>query len=238
MDLWDVDIKRNLPFQGNSQYLYDRTTEGLGLLYAMHWPFRQFESARNARKSILHDRLVAANACYGEVVGWERANFFAPPGQKPEYGYSWGKQNWFEWSAAEHNAVRKTVGLFDQSSFAKILVQGRDAMSVLNRICSNNIDVEPGKIVYTQWLNVRGGIEADLTVTREAPDRFLVVTAAATQVRDFAWLQRQIPQDARATATDVSAGMAVLSLNQADFDALRATIADPAPRRGLAAHIA
>ncbi len=212
MDLWDVDIRRNMPFQGNSKYLYDRTTEGLGLLYDMHWPFRQYETARNVRKSILHDRLVQANACYGEVSGWERANFFAPPGQKPEYQYSWGKQNWFEWSAAEHRAVRENVGLFDQSSFAKIMVQGRDAMPVLNRICSNNIDVAPGRIVYTQWLNERGGIEADLTVTRLADDRFLVVTGPTTQTRDLNWLRRNIPEDAAVVVTDVTSSMAVISI--------------------------
>lgn len=212
MDLWDVDIRRNMPFQGNSKYLYDRTTEGLGLLYAMHWPFRQFETARNVRKSILHDRLVKANACYGEVSGWERANFFAPQGQKPEYRYSWGKQNWFAWSAAEHKAVRENVGLFDQSSFAKIMVQGRDAMAVLNRICSNNIDVAPGRIVYTQWLNERGGIEADLTVTRLADDAFLVVTGPTTQTRDLNWLRRNTPSDAAVVITDVTSSMAVISV--------------------------
>lgn len=212
MDLWDVDIRRNMPFQGNSKYLYDRTTEGLGLLYAMHWPFRQFETARNVRKSILHDRLVKANACYGEVSGWERANFFAPQGQKPEYQYSWGKQNWFAWSAAEHKAVRENVGLFDQSSFAKIMVQGRDAMAVLNRICSNNIDVAPGRIVYTQWLNERGGIEADLTVTRLADDAFLVVTGPTTQTRDLNWLRRNTPTDAAVVITDVTSSMAVISV--------------------------
>lgn len=212
MDLWDVDIRRNMPFQGNSKYLYDRTTEGLGLLYAMHWPFRQFETARNVRKSILHDRLVQANACHGEVSGWERANFFAPPGQKPEYQYSWGKQNWFAWSAAEHKAVRENVGLFDQSSFAKIMVQGRDAMAVLNRICSNNIDVASGRIVYTQWLNERGGIEADLTVTRLADDAFLVVTGPTTQTRDLNWLRRNTPADAAVAVTDVTSSMAVISV--------------------------
>ncbi|MCH8533189.1 MAG: FAD-dependent oxidoreductase [Saccharospirillum sp.] len=212
MDIWDVDIKRNLPFQGNSQYLYDRTTEGLGLLYAMHWPFRQFETARNARKSILHDRLAAANACFGEVVGWERANFFAPEGKTPEYEYSWGKQNWFEWSAGEHLAVRNRVGLFDQSSFTKILVQGRDAMSVMNRICSNNIDLEPGRIVYTQWLNERGGIEADLTVSRLEQDAFLVVTGPWTQTRELNWLCRNTPAEANVVFTDVTSSMAVLSV--------------------------
>lgn len=212
MDLWDVDIRRNMPFQGNSKYLYDRTTEGLGLLYAMHWPFRQFETARNVRKSILHDRLVQANACYGEVSGWERANFFAPPGHKPEYQYSWGKQNWFEWSAAEHKAVRENVGLFDQTSFAKIMVQGREAMTVLNRICSNNIDVEPGRIVYTQWLNERGGIEADLTVTRLAADAYLVVTGPTTQTRDLNWLRRNTPAASGVVITDVTSSMAVISV--------------------------
>ncbi|MCH8552584.1 MAG: FAD-dependent oxidoreductase, partial [Natronospirillum sp.] len=212
MDMWDVDIRRNLPFQGNAQYLYDRTTEGLGLLYAMHWPYRQFETARNARKSILHERLVAANACFGEVAGWERANFFAPAGEKPEYGYSWGKQNWFEWSAAEHHAVRKAVGLFDQSSFTKILVQGRDAVSVMNRICSNNIDVEPGRIVYTQWLNERGGIEADLTVTRIDTASFLVVTGPGTQTRELNWLRRNTPAEANVVVTDVTSAMAVISV--------------------------
>ncbi|QOR38558.1 FAD-dependent oxidoreductase [Billgrantia diversa] len=212
MDLWDVDIRRNLPFQGNATYLYDRTTEGLGLLYAMHWPFRQFETARNVRKSILHDRLAAANACFGEVAGWERANFFAPEGEKAEYRYSWGKQNWFEWSAAEHTAVREKVGLFDQSSFTKLLMQGRDAVTVLNRICSNNIDVSPGRIVYTQWLNERGGIEADLTVTRLTQEAFLVVSGAPTQTRDLDWLQRNTPEDARVVVTDMTSSMAVLGV--------------------------
>ncbi|EWH03574.1 FAD-dependent oxidoreductase [Halomonas sp. BC04] len=212
MDLWEVDVRRNQPFQGNAEYLYDRTREGLGLLYAMHWPYRQFETARNVRKSILHERLAAANAGFGEVAGWERANFFAPPGEKAAYRYSWGKQNWFEWSAAEHRAVRERVGLFDQSSFTKLLVQGRDAMAMLNRLCGNDIDVEPGRIVYTQWLNERGGIEADLTVTRLAADSFLIVSGAPTQTRDLNWLQRHTSDEANAIVTDVSSSMAVLGV--------------------------
>jgi 4-methylaminobutanoate oxidase (formaldehyde-forming) len=212
MDLWDVDVRRCMPFQRNKHYLRDRTTETLGLLYAMHWPFRQPETARGVRQSILHDRLKAHGACFGETAGWERTNWFAPAGVKPEYAYSYGRQNWFEHSAAEHMAVRNGVGMFDQSSFAKFVVQGPDAQAVLNRICANDVAVPVGKLVYTQWLNERGGIEADLTVTREAPDRFMVVTAAATQTRDFAWLQRHIPSDARAVAVDVSSSMAVLSV--------------------------
>jgi 4-methylaminobutanoate oxidase (formaldehyde-forming) len=212
MDLWDVDIRRCMPFQRNKHYLRDRTVETLGLLYAMHWPFRQPETARGVRQSILHDRLKAQGACFGETAGWERANWFAPAGVKAEYAYSYGRQNWFEHSAAEHLAVRNGVGLFDQSSFAKFLVQGPDAEAVLNHISANEVAVPVGKMVYTQWLNARGGIEADLTITREAHDRFIVVTAAATQTRDLAWLQRHIPQNARAIATDVTSSMAVLSV--------------------------
>ncbi|MFM8775725.1 MAG: aminomethyltransferase family protein, partial [Actinomycetota bacterium] len=126
--------------------------------------------------------------------------------------YTYGKQNWFEYSAQEHHAVRNAVGLFDQSSFGKFVLQGPDAMSVLNQICANDVDVPVGKIVYTQWLNESGGIEADLTVTRQAIDSYLIVTAAATQVRDFAWLRDHIPAEARAIAIDVSSGQAVLSV--------------------------
>ena len=211
-DLWDVDIRRNLPFQSNQKYLETRVSEGLGLLYAMHWPYRQFATARGIRRSALHDRFVERNACFGEVAGWERPNWFAPDGVEPRYHYSWFRQNWFDYSAEEHRAVRDGLGLFDQSSFAKFLVQGPDAGSVLNGICANNISVPVGKIVYTQWLNEIGGIEADLTVTRTAEEEFLVVTSAASQVRDFAWLKRHMPEDARAFATDVTSSMAVIGV--------------------------
>lgn len=226
MDLWDVDVRRCMPFQRNRSYLRDRTVETLGLLYAMHWPYRQPETARGVRRSILHDRLLARGACFGEVAGWERPNWYAPAGTKAEYDYSYGRQNWFDHSAQEHAAVRNSVGLFDQSSFAKYLLQGADAEAVLNRICANDVSVPVGKIVYTQWLNERGGIEADLTVTREATDRYLIVTAAATQPRDFAWLQRHIPEGARAIAVDVSSGMAVLGLMGPRARDVMATLTD------------
>jgi len=211
-DLWDVDIRRCAPFQRNRRYLRDRTVEVLGLLYDMHWPYRQPESARGVRKSALHDRLAASGACFGEVAGFERANWFAPPGEEPRYVYSYGRQNWFDASAAEHRAVREAVGLFDQSSFAKFVLKGRDAARVLNLVCANDVDVPVGRIVYTQWLNERGGIEADLTVTREAEDSYLIVTSCATQTRDFHWITRSIPDDARAVAVDVSSACAVLGL--------------------------
>jgi 4-methylaminobutanoate oxidase (formaldehyde-forming) len=211
-DLWEVDVRRNMPFQGNRKYLRERVSETLGLLYATHWPFRQYETARGVRKSALHDRLVAKGACHGESFGWERPNWYAPAGVKPEYEYSYGRQNWFEHSAAEHQAVRESVGLFDQSSFAKFRLEGRDACRVLNRICANDVDVADGRIVYGQWLNERGGIEADLTVTRLARDCFLIVTAAETEVREWNWLKRHIPADAHCVLTNVSSGMGVISL--------------------------
>jgi glycine cleavage system T protein len=225
-DLWDVDIRRCAPFQRNRRYLRDRTVETLGLLYAMHWPFRQAETSRGVRKSALHDRLATAGACFGEVAGFERANWFAAAGAEPRYEYSYGRQNWFERSADEHRAVREQVGLFDQSSFAKFVLQGRDAATVLGRICANDVDVPLGKVVYTQWLNERGGIEADLTVTREAEDAYLIVSSCATQTRDFSWLRRSIPNEARAVALDVSSAYAVLALMGPRSRELLATLTD------------
>ena len=212
MDLWDIDIRRMMPFQRNRSYLHDRTVESLGLLYAMHWPYRQPETARGVRRSPVHDRLAAMGACFGELAGWERANWFAPPGVAPVYEYSYGRQNWFDYSASEHHAVRNSVGLFDQTSFAKFRVEGPDAERFLNNICANDVATVIGKIVYTQWLNDRGGIEADLTVTREAQNRFLVVTAPATQIRDLHWLTSHITAADRVVVTDVTSGSAVFSV--------------------------
>ena len=218
MDLWDVDVRRVMHFQRNAAYLRERTVESLGLLYAMHWPFRQPETARGVRRSPIHDRLAARGACFGETAGWERTNWFAPPGVEPRYEYTYGRQNWFVHSAAEHMAVRTAVGIFDQSSFGKFVLQGPDAEAVLNRVSANDVAVPPGRLVYTQWLNERGGIEADLTVTRLAEDRYLVVTAAATQVRDASWLRDAVAghgpggRAARAELVDVTSGISVLSV--------------------------
>lgn len=211
MDLGDVDIRRMHPFQGTRRYLRDRVTETLGLLYEMHWPYRQKASARGARHSPFHDRLVATGACMGETMGWERPNWYAPPGEAAEYHYTYGRQNWFEHSAAEHLGTRANVGLFDMTSYSKFLVQGPEAATALNRICANDIDVEIGRTIYTQWLNGRGGIEADLTVSRQGEERFLVVSPVAGQVRDFDWLVRHLA-DAQAVATDVTSGMAMLGV--------------------------
>ncbi|MET4805537.1 FAD-dependent oxidoreductase [Limibacillus sp. MBR-115] len=214
-DLWDVDIRRMQPFQGNRRYLKERVKETLGLLYADHYPYRQYASARGVRTSPLHERLAARGACFGEASGWERANWFLPPdeiekGRKAEYTYSWKRQNWFAYAAEEHKAVRSAVGLFDMSSFGKIRVEGRDAEAVLQRLSGNDVAVEPGGIVYTQWLNRHGGIEADVTITRLDETSFLVVTPGATLQRDMAWLKRNIPDEAHCVAVDVTAGEAVI----------------------------
>ena len=208
-DLWEVDIRRAQPFQRNRRYLKERVTETLGLLYADHFPYRQVETARGVRRSPLHGHLAARGAVFGEVAGWERANWFADKGQKAEYAYSWGRQNWFENAAREHAAVRGGVGLFDMTSFGKIRVEGRDACAFLNRLCANEMNVDAGRIVYTQMLNVRGGIESDLTVTRLSETAYFLVVPGATLQRDLAWLRRHLT-DEFVVITDVTAAEAVL----------------------------
>jgi heterotetrameric sarcosine oxidase gamma subunit len=211
MDMWSVDLRRVQSWQGNDRYLQDRMVESLGIGYQDHWPYRQWTTARGVKKSILHDRLAAAGACFGESAGWERPNWYARPGQKPEYEYGWGRQNWFENNAEEHRAVRERVGVFEQTSFSKFLVQGRDAERVLNRVATANLSVPAGKIVYTQFLNERGGIEADLTVTRLAEDGYLVVTAAFTHTHVEALLRSGIA-DAHCVVTDVSGAYSMLNV--------------------------
>ena len=210
-DLWDVDIRRAQPFQRNRHYLRERVSETLGLLYADHYPYRQPETARGIRRSPLHAHLKARGAVFGEVAGWERANWFAGDGQEREYRYDWAGQNWFANNRAEHMAVREGVGLFDMSSFGKIRVEGRDACAFLQRLCGNDIDVEAGQLVYTQMLNDRGGIESDLTVTRLSETAFLMVVPAATVIRDIAWLRRHLG-DEFVVITDTTVQEAVLCI--------------------------
>jgi glycine cleavage system aminomethyltransferase T/glycine/D-amino acid oxidase-like deaminating enzyme len=212
MDLWPVDISRFAPFNNNPRWLHDRIKETLGLHYAMPWPNRELDTARPFRRSPLYDRLAARGACFGSKMGWERANWFARHGEKPVTDFAFGRQNWHEAVKREMKAVRETAGLFDQTSFAKLLVQGRDAAAVLNQICAAEIDVEIGRSVYTGLLNERGGYESDLTVMRLAADRFLLVTGSAQAVHDAAWIRKHIPHDANATPTDVTSAYSVLAL--------------------------
>jgi glycine cleavage system T protein len=211
-DLWAVDVRRFYGWQRNNRYLHDRVIEAVGNLYADHWPFKQPETARNVRQTPFHDRLAKRGACFGVVAGWERANWFAPEGVRAVYTYDWGRQNWFEYSAAEHMAVRENVGVYDLSSMAKFILQGRDALKTLQYACCNDMDVPVGKVVYTQMLNARGGIEADITVTRLAHDKFFIVSPGACGVRDFDTLNRLIGKDDFVALTEMTSGYTMLAV--------------------------
>ncbi|NSX55074.1 GcvT family protein [Parasulfitobacter algicola] len=191
-DLGDVDISRMQPFQGNKTYLFERSKETLGLLYADHFPFRQKATARGIRRTPFHEHLNAEGAVFGELAGWERANWIADPGQNAEYEYSWTRQNWFDNVAREHRAIRENVGMYDMTSFGKIRVDGPQAEAFLNHVCGGNLSVPVGKIIYTQFLNSRAGIEADVTVTRLSETSYIVVTPAATRLADQTWLERHM----------------------------------------------
>jgi len=226
LDLPEADPRRAAPHETNRRFLEQRVSETLDLAYEIHWPFQQRTTARGLRRSPLHDRVAAAGAVFGELLGWERANWYAPPGVSREYDYSFGRPSWFEHSAAEHRAVRERVGLFDTSSFGKLLVQGRDAEAVLQRVCANNVAVPPGRIVYTQWLNERGGIEADVTVTRLAEREFLVLSGPATVRRDHDWLRRSIGDGEFVTVADVSTALAMIPVMGPDARRLLQPLTD------------
>ncbi len=210
-DLWDVDIRRFGSFTGNRKALAERTGETLGLHYAMRWPRQELETARPLRTSPLYDMLAARGAEFGSRNGWERANYFRPSGQsRPDH--TLGTPGWLPWMIEEQKATREAVALYDQTSFSKLLLQGRDALAVLQRLCANEMDIPVDKMAYTAMLNERGGFESDLTIIRQAADRFLIVTGSAQTVRDADWISRHIGADEHATLTDVSALYTVLSI--------------------------
>ncbi len=210
--LWSVDVKRYFPWQQNARYLHDRIVEAVGVLYHHHYPNRQRTSARPVICSPIHDRLAANGAAFSQNAGWERADWFAPQGVEPIHQYTWEKPHWFEYQGQEHMAVRDGVGLYDLTSMGKFLVQGPDAEQVLQKLCSNDIAMPVGKVVYTPVLNQRGGFESDVTVTRFSEDTFFIVTAAATVVHDYDHFKRLIPADARAAITDVTHAYAMLAI--------------------------
>jgi 4-methylaminobutanoate oxidase (formaldehyde-forming) len=211
MDLWSVDPRRLGPFQNNLEYLRGRVVESLGLHYQMAWPNRELETARDLRQSAVHERLAAHGACFGSKFGWERPLWFADPGTKPKLDYSFGRPTWFRFWEAEHRAAREGVALFDQSSFSKFVLSGPDACGALQRLCGNDVDVPPGRIVYTGLFNERGTFESDLTVMRLAPDEYYVVTSTAQAVRDADWIERNLGAS-RADLVDVSGAYGVLSV--------------------------
>jgi glycine cleavage system aminomethyltransferase T/glycine/D-amino acid oxidase-like deaminating enzyme len=210
-DLWDVDIRRFGAFTANRKALSARTGETLGLHYAMRWPRQELETARPLRTSPLYDLLADKGAVFGAKNGWERANYFKPAGaHHAEPGL--GRPEWLDWVIEEQRATREAVALYDQTSFGKLLLQGRDALALLQRLCANEIDIAVDAMVYTALLNQRGGFESDLTIIRQAPDRFLIVTGAAQPTRDMDWIARHIAPTEHAFLTDVSAMYSVLSL--------------------------
>ena len=212
VDVSEIDIARMLPFQNNLAYLHDRTVEQLGFMYAPGYFNLQYDSARNIRKSPLHNRLAGAGAYFASYAGWEYPDWFAPQGVEPKVDYSWGRQNWFEYSAAEHRAAREGVVLMDYSLMSKILVQGKDAEKTLNHICAGDVAVPVGQIVYTTMLNERGTIETDLTVTRLAEDSYLLVVADGFNTHLKTWLKRNIPTTVHAFVTDMTSAYTILNL--------------------------
>lgn len=215
VDLWDVDIRRFGPHNANRRALAERTAETLGLHYAMRWPRQELQSARPLRTPALYDLLCARHAEWGSKNGWERVNYFRTDGA-PRPPDTLDQPGWLPYVQAEQRATREAVALYDQTSFSKLLLQGRDALAVLQRLCANDMDMPVGRMVYTPVLNARGGFESDLTVMRLAPDRngqrYLIVTGSAQTTRDMDWISRHILPAEHAVLTDVSAQYSVLSL--------------------------
>ena len=205
-------MRRFAPFHADNRWLRDRVAEVLGLHYAVPWPNRELETARDVRLSPLHERLAARGAVFGSRMGWERPNVFAPSRDEARLDYAWGKPGWLPWSCAEQRATRQTVAVFDQTSFSKYVVTGSGALAALQWVCANDVDVAPGTAVYTPLLNRRGAYESDLTVTRVAADEFLLVSSSATTVRDQDWIRRQVPDGLEVDVRDETSSYAVLGV--------------------------
>ncbi len=213
-DLWPVDIRRFGRPHFDTDWVRTRTLEAYGKHYTMAWPFEEHSSGRPARKSPLYDRLKAQGACFGEKLGWERPNWFADlsGGEVPKDIYTYGRQNWFGAVGREHRAVREDAVIFDQTSFAKYVLKGRDAEKALSWIAANDVAKPVGSLIYTQMLNDKGGIECDLTVARMAEDEYYIVTGTGFATHDFDWINRNIPDGLHAELVDVTSAWSVLSL--------------------------
>jgi 4-methylaminobutanoate oxidase (formaldehyde-forming) len=233
-DLWEVDIRRFGAFAANRKALAERTGETLGLHYAMRWPRQELQTARPLRTSPLHDLLAARGAEFGAKYGWERPNYFRRPVSAPRPADTLGAPGWLDWVIAEQRATREGVALYDQSSFGKLLVQGRDACTVLQRLCAGDVDVAPGRIVHTPMLNARGGFESDCTVTRLGAERFLVLTGTAQAGRDADWIARHVEAGEHVVVTDASPMWSVLSVLGPKAQELLARVSpDDVSRAGL-----
>ena len=211
-DLWSVDIRRFSGLHKDRSFVNDRTLEAYGKHYTVAYPHEEYLSGRPKIVSPLYKKLKAKNACFGSKLGWERPNWFAAEGTEPADIYSMGRQNWFHHVGAEHKAVREVAGLFDQSSFAKFEIKGPDAEAALNYICANKIPQQIGRLVYTQLLNTRGGIECDLTIAKLGEDHFYIVTGTGFRTHDFHWIADHIPADMKVKLIDVTESFGTLSL--------------------------
>jgi sarcosine dehydrogenase len=212
LDLWVVDIRRFSDMHGDRQWVNDRTLEAYGKHYEIGFPHIEYESGRPRIVSPLYDRLKSHRAVFGSKLGWERPNWFAPEGMEARDIPSMGRQNWFGAVGEEHRHVRERVGIFDQSSFAKYEISGPDVLSTLSHICANDVSKPVGRLTYTQLLNTRGGIEADLTVARLAEDRFYVVTGTGFRTHDLAWIREHVPDGASVAIEDITETFGTLSL--------------------------
>jgi len=213
-DLWPVDIRRFGVNHADPAWVRARTLEAYARHYSIAWPNEEYCSGRPLRRSPLYDRLKAIGACFGEKMGFERPNWFADvnAGEAPEDVYSFGKPNWFDAVGREHRACRESAALFDQTSFAKAIVVGRDAESALSWVAANNVAKPPGAVTYTQMLNRKGGVECDLTITRLSEDRFYIVTGTGFATHDFDWIKRSIPKGMDANLVDLTSARSVLAL--------------------------
>jgi 4-methylaminobutanoate oxidase (formaldehyde-forming) len=213
VDVTGMNIDRVLPFQANPEYRRSRTVESLGMVYKCHYPTHTLQTARGARRSPFHDRLAAQGAYFIETSGWESPGWYAGAGKVADPGPdTWGRPNWWRRWEAEHRAARENVIVMDMSFMGKFMVQGRDAGHCLNRISANNVDAATGEITYTQWLNAQGRLEADLTVTKLADDRFFVVVTDTMVRHAETWMKRNIPAGAHAFVTDVTSGYGQLNV--------------------------
>ena len=226
MDLSEMDPKRCEEFQARDIYLQERCPETLVLTYAMHWPGRQRETVRNLRRTPFHHALKTHGACFTEVQGWERPGWFAPEGVAAQYDYSFYRPNWFDYVQQEQKAARENVAMIDYSMLGKLMVEGADAESFLQRICTNNMAMRAGRVVYTLMLNERGGIESDVTVARHAEDSYMMMSSISHTRRDYLHLRDNIQPGEDVRLRDATTSYGVLGVMGPKSRELLASVSD------------
>jgi 4-methylaminobutanoate oxidase (formaldehyde-forming) len=226
MDLSEMDPRRCEDFQARDLYLRDRAPETLTLTYAMHWPNYQRTTVRNLRRSPFYHALKQRGACYTEVQGWERPGWFAPEGVEPKYEYSFGRQNWFDFVLEEQQAAREGVAMIDYSTLGKLMVEGADAETFLQRVCTNDMALANGRLAYTLMLNERGGIESDVTVARHADDAYMVMSSISHTKRDYQHLRDSVSPGEDVRLRDVSSAYGVLAVMGPKSRALLAAVCE------------